>query len=62
MKGKINALDKAILAAGDIQNIKRAIGSLKNANSLLGMINDNDANKAKDLIVKAITTLEHMDW
>lgn len=54
----IKAVDKAEFDPQDIQYIKRAIGSLKTANSVLGMINEPTINKVKDMIAKSISSLE----
>lgn len=54
----IKAVDKAEFDPQDIQYIKRAIGSLKTANSILGMINEPTVNKVKDMIAKSISSLE----
>lgn len=54
----IKAVDKAEFDPQDIQYIKRAIGSLKTANSILGMINEQTVNKVKDMIAKSISSLE----
>lgn len=55
----IKAMDKTEFDPQDIQYIRRAIGSLKTANSLLGMINEPTINKVKDMIAKSISSLEN---
>lgn len=62
------AIDKAITTCDkiefdpqDLQYIRRAIGTLKNANSLLGMINEGTVNKAKQNIANTISLLESID-
>lgn len=54
----IKAADKAEFDPQDIQYIKRAIGSLKTASSVLGMINEPTVNKVKDMIAKSTSFLE----
>lgn len=63
-----NAIDKAIttcdkteLDPQDSRYIRKAIGSLKAANSLLGMINEGTVNKAKTNIANTISLLESID-
>lgn len=56
----IKAVDKSEFDPQDIQYIKRAIGSLKTANSILGMINEPTINKVKDMIAKSISSLEEV--
>lgn len=63
-----NALDKAITTCDktefdpqDISYIRKAIGTLKAANSLLGMINEGTVNKAKQNIANTISLLESID-
>ena len=63
-----SALDKAITTCDktefdpqDIRDIRKAIGNLKIANSLLGMINEGTVNKAKQNIANTISLLESID-
>ncbi len=63
-----NTIDKAITTCDkiefdpqDLQYIRRAIGSLKAANFLLGMINEGTVNKAKQNIANTISLLESID-
>lgn len=63
-----NTLDKAITTCDktefdpqDISYIRKAIGTLKTANSLLGMINEGTVNKAKQNIANTISLLESID-
>ena len=63
-----SALDKAITTCDktefdpqDISYIRKAIGTLKAANSLLGMINEGTVNKAKQNIANTISLLESID-
>ncbi len=63
-----DALDKAITTCDktefdpqDISYIRKAIGTLKTANSLLGMINEGTVNKAKQNIANTISLLESID-
>ncbi len=63
-----NAIDKAITTCDktefdpqDISYIRKAIGTLKAANSLLGMINEGTVNKAKQNIANTISLLESID-
>lgn len=63
-----NTIDKAITTCDktefdpqDIRYIRKAIGSLKAANSLLGMINEGTVNKAKQNIANTISLLESID-
>lgn len=63
-----NTLDKAITTCDktefdpqDTRYIRKAIGNLKIANSLLGMINDGTVNKAKQNIANSISLLESID-
>lgn len=55
----IKAMDKTEFDPQDVQYIRRAIGSLKTANSVLGMINEPTINKVKDMIAKSISSLEN---
>lgn len=64
----MNAIDKAITTCDkskfnpqDAMDIRKAIGSLKAANSSLGMINDATVNKAKQNISNTISLLESID-
>lgn len=64
----MNAIDKAITTCDktefdpqDVRYIRKAIGSLKIANSLLGMINEGTVNKAKQNIANTISLLESID-
>ena len=64
-----NAIDKAITTCDkiefdpqDIRYIRKAIGTLKSANSLLGMIDEGTVNKAKQNIANTISLLESIDW
>ena len=43
-----------------MQNIRNAIGNLKNANSQLGIIDDPEINKVKNTISQLISKLENM--
>lgn len=54
----IRACDKIEFDPQDIRYIKKAIGSLKVANSLLGMINEKTVNNAKQNIASTISLLE----
>ena len=63
-----NAIDKAIttcdkteLDPQDSRYIRKAIGNLKIASSLLGMINEGTVNKAKQNIANTISLLESID-
>ena len=63
-----NTLDKAIttcdkteLDPQDSRYIRKAIGNLKIASSLLGMINEGTVNKAKQNIANSISLLESID-
>lgn len=63
-----NTLDKAITTCDktefdpqDSSYIRKAIGNLKVANSLLGMINEGTVNKAKQNIANTISLLESID-
>lgn len=63
-----NTIDKAITTCDktefdpqDISYIRKAIGTLKTANSLLGMINEGTVNKAKQNIANTISLLESID-
>lgn len=63
-----NAIDKAIttcdkteLDPQDSRYIRKAIGNLKIASSLLGMINEGTVNKAKQNIANSISLLESID-
>ena len=63
-----NTIDKAITTCDktefdpqDISYIRKAIGTLKAANSLLGMINEGTVNKAKQNIANTISLLESID-
>ena len=63
-----NTIDKAITTCDktefdpqDISYIRKAIGTLKAANSLLGMINEGNVNKAKTNIANTISLLESID-
>lgn len=63
-----NTIDKAITTCDktefdpqDVSYIRKAIGSLKVANSLLGMINEGNVNKAKQNIANTISLLESID-
>lgn len=63
-----NTLDKAITTCDktefdpqDSRYIRKAIGNLKAANSLLGMINEGTVNKAKQNIANTISLLESID-
>lgn len=63
-----NTIDKAIATCDktefdpqDISYIRKAIGTLKAANSLLGMINERTVNKAKQNIANTISLLESID-
>lgn len=57
----ITTCDKTELDPQDLQYIRKAIGSLKAANSLLGMINEGTVNKAKQNIANTISLLESID-
>lgn len=54
----IRNCDKIEFDPQDIRYIKKAIGSLKVANSLLGMINEKTVNNAKQNIASTISLLE----
>ena len=54
----IRSCDKIEFDPQDIRYIKKAIGSLKVANSLLGMINEKTVNNAKQNIASTISLLE----
>ena len=54
----IRSCDKIELDPQDIRYIKKAIGSLKVANSLLGMINEKTVNNAEQNIASTISLLE----
>lgn len=54
----IRSCDKIEFDPQDIRSIKKAIGSLKVANSLLGMINEKTVNNAKQNIASTISLLE----
>ena len=61
----MNALDRAIntidkVDPDDVRNIRSAIGNLKNANSQLGMIDDPEINKVKNMIQQLISKLENI--
>lgn len=63
-----NTIDKAITTCDktefdpqDARYVRKAIGSLKAANSLLGMINEGTVNKAKQNIANTISLLESID-
>lgn len=63
-----NTIDKAITTCDktefdpqDIRYVRKAIGTLKTANSLLGMINEGTVNKAKQNIANTISLLESID-
>ena len=58
MDKAINTCDK--IDPADIRNIRNAIGNLKNANSQLGMIDDPEINKVKNMIQQLISKLESM--
>lgn len=58
MDKAINTCDK--IDPADIRNIRNAIGNLKNANSQLGMIDDPEINKVKNIIQQLISKLESM--
>lgn len=65
----MNAIDKAITTCDktefdpqDTRYIRKAIGNLKIASSLLGMINEGTVNKAKQNIANTISLLESIDW
>ena len=62
---EMKAIDKAIRSCDkvefdpqDIRYIKKAIGSLKVANSLLAMVNEKTVNNAKQNIASTISLLE----
>lgn len=57
----IPTCDKTEFDPQDLQYIRRAIGSLKTANSVLGMINEGTVNKAKQNIANTISLLESID-
>lgn len=57
----IKACDKPELDPQDFAYIRRAIGTLKQANSLLGMLNEPTINKVKQNIANSISTLESLD-
>ena len=57
----IKICDKTKFDPQDIRDIRKAIGSLKAASSLLGMINDGSINKAKQNIANTISLLESID-
>ena len=64
----MNAIDKAITTCDktefnpqDTRYIRKAIGNLKIASSLLGMINEGTVNKAKQNIANTISLLESID-
>ena len=63
-----NTIDKAITTCDktefdpqDTRYIRKAIGNLKIASSLLGMINEGTVNKAKQNIANSISLLESID-
>lgn len=63
-----NIIDKAITTCDktefdpqDVRYIRKAIGTLKAANSLLGMIDEGTVNKAKQNIANTISLLESID-
>lgn len=57
----ITTCDKTEFDPQDISYIRKAIGTLKAANSLLGMINEGTVNKAKQNIANTISLLESID-
>lgn len=57
----ITTCDKTELDPQDSRYIRKAIGSLKIASSLLGMINEGTVNKAKQNIANTISLLESID-
>lgn len=57
----ITTCDKTEFDPQDIRYIRKAIGNLKIANSLLGMINEGTVNKAKQNIANTISLLESID-
>lgn len=57
----ITTCDKTELDPQDSRYIRKAIGNLKIANSLLGMINEGTVNKAKINIANTISLLESID-
>lgn len=57
----ITTCDKTEFDPQDIRYIRKAIGILKSANSLLGMINEGTVNKAKQNIANTISLLESID-
>lgn len=57
----ITTCDKTEFYPQDISYIRKAIGTLKTANSLLGMINEGTVNKAKQNIANTISLLESID-
>ena len=57
----ITTCDKTEFDPQDISYIRKAIGTLKAANSLLGMINEGTVNKAKQNIANSISLLESID-
>ena len=61
MDDAIKTCDKVEFDPQDLQYVRRAIGSLKTANSVLGMINESRINKAKQNIANTISLLEDID-
>lgn len=57
----ITTCDKTEFDPQDVRYIRKAIGNLKIANSLLGMINEGTVNKAKQNIANSISLLESID-
>ena len=57
----ITTCDKTELDPQDSRYIRKAIGNLKIASSLLGMINEGTVNKAKQNIANTISLLESID-
>ena len=57
----ITTCDKTEFDPQDSRYIRKAIGNLKIANSLLGMINEGTVNKAKTNIANTISLLESID-
>lgn len=57
----IRNCDKTEFDPQDISYIRKAIGTIKAANSLLGMINEETVNKAKQNIANTISLLESID-
>ena len=57
----ITTCDKTELDPQDSRYIRKAVGNLKIASSLLGMINEGTVNKAKQNIANTISLLESVD-